>query len=373
MLSYLEQIERQRLEKTKELMLRYADITMSEVVQHLNTQHGELLPQVEAIEAHENLDAFITKSLKKRPGREAGMHKQQPYDKFVDCAMRERCSTHMAECGGPIKSGWLECQGDGVFNKKFERRYATLWPRNFNRLSMPSPQLYLWESDRLGNLSDGTEQTKPARVMLLKGNEISIPDKPSAKYPHAFRFGTPRGEGGGHGRGEGGAKGEHAVLAFADGAIMAEWMRSLSEFGQSTVRLDFFGTSCESLAEMMAQQKETLEDTTAVSGQESQDAACRVPVVLIDAMLSLDRLGARKEEGIFRVPGDTAETAALRKRYEEGELCVEDESESSRYCWHLGLHSSKSASNIVLRTGILAPARHRGCVRRWLAGASRAS
>ena len=58
-------------------------------------------------------------------------------------------------------------------------------------------------------------------------------------------------------------------------------------------------------------------------------------MVFLDAVFALDRLEARKEEGIFRIPGDTVELAALRRRYEEGELCVEVRS-------HLTLSSSFS-------------------------------
>ena len=155
-----------------------------------------------------------------------------------------------------------------------------------------------------------------------------MPDKPSKGFPHAFRFGLPKVEGGPKGE-----KADTATLAFADGGEMAEWMRHLSDYGtgQATVRLDFFGTSCASLGAMMAQQSETVEDTASVSRGEGNSGAdngsCRVPVVLLDAVFALDRLGARKEEGIFRIPGDTSELAALRRRYEEGELCVEDEND----------------------------------------------
>lgn len=315
-LAYLEQIERQRLEKTKDLIGRYADITMSEMVPMINTQHSELVPVVEEIDAHENLNAFVSKSLKKTPSREAGGHICVPYDLLQHCDPKERTSMHMAEAGGVIKTGQLFSESGML--KKFEKRYATVWPRNFQKLNMVAPQLYLWEGEN--------EQTKPARVLPLHGMVVSLPDKLPKGYHHAFRFGPAKGAGS---KGDK-AKADTATLAFADGGEMAEWMRHLSEFssGEATVRLDFFGTSCASLQAMIEQQKETIEEgASRGSSRGAADASCRVPVVLLDAVLALDRLGARKEEGIFRIPGDTADLAALRRRYEEGELCVEDEND----------------------------------------------
>jgi hypothetical protein len=313
-LAYLEHIERQRLEKTKELIARYADITMSDLVPIINTQHAELVPVVQEIDAHENLNSFVTKSLIKRPSREAGSHTSTPYDNLLHCDPNERTSTHMEEAGGIIKTGYLFSESGML--KKFEKRYATVWPRNFRKLNMTAPQLYLWEGEGV--------QTKPARVIPLQGMAVSLPDKLPKGYHHAFRFGTAKGD---VAKGE---KAETVTLAFSDGVEMADWMRHLSEFasGQATVRLDFFGTSCDSLLMMIEQQKESLEDGADASrGNRPADVSCRVPVVLLDALLALDRLGARKEEGIFRIPGDTAELAALRRRYEEGELCVEDEND----------------------------------------------
>ena len=46
----------------------------------------------------------------------------------------------MSEAGGVIKVGWLHSEAGTVFNKKFERRYATVWPRNFKKLDMAAPQ-----------------------------------------------------------------------------------------------------------------------------------------------------------------------------------------------------------------------------------------
>ena len=34
----------------------------------------------------------------------------------------------MSGAGGVIKVGWLHSEVGTVFNKKFERRYATVWP-----------------------------------------------------------------------------------------------------------------------------------------------------------------------------------------------------------------------------------------------------
>jgi hypothetical protein len=50
--------------------------------------------------------------------------------------------------GGPLKSAWLDCDGQGVFHKKFERRHCVLWPRNFRKLKRAAPSLFLWESDQ---------------------------------------------------------------------------------------------------------------------------------------------------------------------------------------------------------------------------------
>jgi hypothetical protein len=69
---------------------------------------------------------------------------------------------------------------------------------------MPAPQLFLWEAE--------AEQTKPARVVPLHGMAVSLPDKPSKGFPHAFRFGLPRVDGGPKGE-----KADTVTLAFADG------------------------------------------------------------------------------------------------------------------------------------------------------------
>ena len=45
-----------------------------------------------------------------------------------------------------------------------------------------------------------------------------------------------------------------------------------------------------------------------------------MPVLLIDTILALQKLEAGTVEGIFRIPADTTELAALRKRFEDGEV-----------------------------------------------------
>jgi hypothetical protein len=53
--------------------------------------------------------------------------------------------------------------------------------------------------------------------------------------------------------------------------------------------------------------------------------ALAVPAIFIDMTRRLSELGAHTTEGIFRVPGETEGVAALRRRYQAGQLLLEEE------------------------------------------------
>jgi hypothetical protein len=49
---------------------------------------------------------------------------------------------------------------------------------------------------------------------------------------------------------------------------------------------------------------------------------CAVPVFVVEVVLALEALRAGEVEGIFRIPADTTELAALRKRCASGRLAA---------------------------------------------------
>ena len=89
------------------------------MVPMIKSFHDTLLPKVDAIEAQENLSAFVKRTLKNRPQSTPGKHTTMEYDSLRDCPDPRRCSSDMVLAGGPLKAAWLDCESHGVFKKGF--------------------------------------------------------------------------------------------------------------------------------------------------------------------------------------------------------------------------------------------------------------
>jgi hypothetical protein len=72
--------------------------------------------------------------------------------------------------GGCVRQGSLDVESTG-FIKKFERKHAAVWPREYKkRAGLASPLLFLYDSEHA---------PRPHRVYSLAGMVLSNPPKPS--------------------------------------------------------------------------------------------------------------------------------------------------------------------------------------------------
>jgi hypothetical protein len=262
---------------------------------------SEALPTIEAVDSTRNMEEWLSRREQSHPSIQPGAHSLIEYERLEHCPDDQRSLGTLHELGGgALKEGWMEREG-GKFSKKFEKRWLIAWPADWKQMGQTGPRLFIFEDK---------SSFKPSKVVELASVEISDPVHPRPAQPNAFRIK--------------GAQGGEVLLWSDAPADVASW-RSFFEAcraGKMVKMVQHFRLPLQTLIE---QQQGRLQAEIAEGPADSGDAAaldCRVPLILLDCLFQLRKLGATSCEGVFRIPGDAIEIESLKATYESGEITV---------------------------------------------------
>ena len=263
---------------------------------------SEALPTIEGVDSTRNMEEWMDRREQSHPCIQPGAHSLIEYERLEHCPDDQRSIGMLHDLGGgPLKEGWMEREG-GKFSKKFEKRWLIAWPADWKLMGQSGPRLFIFE-DRNSH--------KPSKVVELASVEISDPLHPRPAQPTAFRI-------------KGGQGGE--VLLWSDAPVDVATWRSFFEAcraGKMAKMVQHFRLPLDTLIEQQPGRLQSEADTEgAGTAGDTAPLDCQVPLILLDCLCQLRKLGATSCEGVFRIPGDAIEIESLKSIYESGEITV---------------------------------------------------
>lgn len=262
---------------------------------------GPALETLPTIDPTRNMEDWMDRMEHSNPSIEPGAHSLIEYEPLWHCPPDQRSTSMLQDLGGgPLKAGWMEREG-GKFSKKFEKRWLVAWPTEWKKMGDHGPRLFIF---------DDQSSYKPSKVVDLDSVEISDPVHPRPAQPTAFRI-------------KGSQGGELLLWSDAAGDVIS-WRQFFEacRAGRTAKSVQLFQLPLETL---MEQQQQRLQAEFPQGPGPTDDATafdCQVPLILLDCLCQLRKLGATSCEGVFRIPGDAMEIESLKAVYQSGEMTV---------------------------------------------------